>query len=107
MQAGSKRCASCSGAVFVSVPGVEIEIHRSTSALGRIGANLLVCEACGRVELMPTLCRTDTAWIDAIEPARHRLRFVRPSTFATASTCRMWFMRTDGDDAAARGADGA
>lgn len=54
MQAGSKRCASCSGAVFVSVPGVEIEIHRSTSALGRIGANLLVCEACGRVELFAT-----------------------------------------------------
>ena len=70
--------------------GYVLEIHRC------LYHQVLV--ACGRVELMPTLCRTDTAWIDAIEPARHRLRFVRPSTFATASTCRMWFMRTDGDD---------
>lgn len=57
--------------------------------------------ACGRPQLMPLLCRADTAWIDAIDPRRHHLRFVRPSTFATASSCRMWFMRTDGDDATA------
>jgi L-2-amino-thiazoline-4-carboxylic acid hydrolase len=55
--------------------------------------------ACGRPQLMPLLCRADTSWIDAIDPKRHHLRFVRPSTFATATTCRMWFMRTDGDDA--------
>lgn len=55
--------------------------------------------ACERPQLMPLLCRADTAWIDAIDPKRHHLRFVRPSTFATAPTCRMWFMRTDGDDA--------
>lgn len=58
--------------------------------------------ACGLPQLMPLLCRADTSWIDAIDPRRHHFRFVRPSTFATASTCRMWFMRTDGDDATAR-----
>lgn len=54
--------------------------------------------ACDALELQPSLCRADVNWIDAIDPTLHRLRFVRPSTFATADRCRMWFMRTDGDD---------
>lgn len=54
--------------------------------------------ACGALDLMPVICRADLNWIDAIEPHRHHLRFVSPSTFASADRCRMWFMRTDGDD---------
>lgn len=57
-----------------------------------------VLAACGRTELQPLMCRADTGWIDAIDPARHRLRFVRPSTLVNDRVCRMWFMRTDGDD---------
>lgn len=64
---------------------------------------LVRCHALG---LMPILCEAETNWADAIDPRRHRMRFVRPSTFATPSAfataedrCRMWFMRTDGDAA--------
>ncbi|MBL9021121.1 MAG: L-2-amino-thiazoline-4-carboxylic acid hydrolase [Myxococcales bacterium] len=72
--------------------GYVLEIHRCLYHQ--------VVLACGRPELMPLLCRADTSWIDAVDPTRHHLKFVRPSTFVTASKCRMWFMRTDGDDAA-------
>lgn len=51
--------------------------------------------ACGRTELQPILCRFDLNWIDAIAPERHHMRFARPSTFATANLCRMWFMRVE------------
>jgi hypothetical protein len=54
--------------------------------------------ACDALELQPVMCRADVNWIDAIDPAVHHVRFVRPSTFATGGLCRMWFMRTDGDD---------
>jgi hypothetical protein len=53
--------------------------------------------ACGSPELQPVLCRFDLNWSDAVDPARHHLRFVRPSTFATADLCRMWFMRLEQD----------
>lgn len=53
--------------------------------------------ACARTELMPLLCRFDLNWADAIDPERHGFRFLRPSTFATADRCQMWFARTDGD----------
>ncbi len=72
--------------------GYVLEIHRCLYHQ--------VVLACGRPELMPLLCRADTSWIDAVDPPRHHLKLVRPSTFVTASKCRMWFMRTDGDDAA-------
>ncbi|WP_394850649.1 L-2-amino-thiazoline-4-carboxylic acid hydrolase [Pendulispora brunnea] len=49
-----------------------------------------------RTEVQPVLCRFDLNWIDGIDPARHRMRFARPSTFATADLCRMWFMRLEG-----------
>ncbi len=52
-------------------------------------------KACGRTELQPILCRFDLNWIDSIKPERHHLRFARPSTFATADLCRMWFMRLE------------
>ncbi|WP_394839934.1 L-2-amino-thiazoline-4-carboxylic acid hydrolase [Pendulispora rubella] len=48
-----------------------------------------------RTEVQPVLCRFDLNWIDGIDPARHRMRFARPSTFATADLCRMWFMRLE------------
>ncbi|MBL8607587.1 MAG: hypothetical protein JNL38_09715 [Myxococcales bacterium] len=48
------RCPSCGGVSFVAVPNVEIEIHRSSRSLGRLGVNLLACEACGRLELFGT-----------------------------------------------------
>lgn len=56
-------------------------------------------KACGRTELQPVLCRFDLNWIDAIAPERHHMRFARPSTFATANACRMWFMRLEHPDA--------
>jgi hypothetical protein len=51
--------------------------------------------AVGRPELQPILCRFDLNWADAIDPARHRVRFVRPVTFATGATCRMCFVREE------------
>jgi hypothetical protein len=50
---------------------------------------------CQRTELQPLICRFDLNWIDAIDPDRHHVRFVRPSTFATADLCRMWLMRVE------------
>jgi hypothetical protein len=54
-----------------------------------------VLAAVGRKELQPILCHFDMNWADAIEPKRHHFRFVRPSTFATDTLCRMWFMREE------------
>lgn len=54
-----------------------------------------VLVATGRGELQPILCRFDLNWADAIEPSRHHLRFVRPVTFATGTTCRMLFTREE------------
>ena len=56
-----------------------------------------VLRACGRTELQPILCRFDLNWIDAVDPERHGIAFVRPCTFATSSRCQFWFARTDGD----------
>ena len=47
-------CPSCGGTSFVAIPDVAIEIHRSSSSLGRLAVNLLACEACGRLELFAT-----------------------------------------------------
>lgn len=49
----------------------------------------------GRKELQPILCKMDLGWIDAIEPDKHLMQFVRPVTFATGNTCQMWFMRKE------------
>jgi hypothetical protein len=54
-----------------------------------------VLVATARTELQPILCRFDLNWADAIDPARHRLRFVRPVTFASGVTCRMLFTREE------------
>ncbi|MEQ1503968.1 MAG: L-2-amino-thiazoline-4-carboxylic acid hydrolase [Myxococcota bacterium] len=51
--------------------------------------------ACGTPEIQPIVCRFDLNWVDAIDPARHPVRFERPSTFASADTCRMWFVRKE------------
>jgi hypothetical protein len=51
--------------------------------------------AAGHPELQPILCRFDLNWADAIDPERHRLRFVRPVTFASGDTCRMVFTRQE------------
>lgn len=40
-------------------------------------------------------CDVDAAWIDAIDPARHRVAFRRPTTIARGgSTCPFHFNRT-------------
>ena len=51
--------------------------------------------AAGHPELQPVLCRFDLNWADAIDPDRHHLRFLRPVTFASGSTCRMVFSRQE------------
>ncbi|MEJ2852305.1 MULTISPECIES: L-2-amino-thiazoline-4-carboxylic acid hydrolase [unclassified Saccharothrix] len=51
--------------------------------------------AAGREHLQPVLCRFDLNWADAIAPERHHLRFIRPVTFATGTTCRMVFTRQE------------
>jgi len=51
--------------------------------------------ALGHPELQPILCRFDLNWADAIDPRRHHVRFVRPVTFASATTCRMVFTREE------------
>ncbi len=48
-----------------------------------------------KVELQPTLCRIDLAWINAIDPEKHCMQFVRPVTFSTGNTCQMWFMKKE------------
>ncbi|GAA4966320.1 L-2-amino-thiazoline-4-carboxylic acid hydrolase [Actinoplanes utahensis] len=54
-----------------------------------------VLAATGRTALQSILCRFDLNWADAIDPERHRLRFVRPVTFAGGPTCRMLFTRQE------------
>jgi hypothetical protein len=51
--------------------------------------------AAGRPELQPILCRFDLNWVDAIQPPRHHLRFLRPGTFASGATCRTVFPREE------------
>lgn len=48
-----------------------------------------------KTELQHSLCRMDLGWINAIEPDKHYLQFVRPVTFATGNTCQMWFMKKE------------
>ena len=48
----------------------------------------------GARELMPIFCDWDTNWMDAVEPARHGLRFERPTTLGYGGdACRFWFIR--------------
>ena len=54
-------------------------------------------KALQREELQHTLCRIDLGWINAIDPEKHLMQFVRPVTFATGNTCQMWFMRKEKD----------
>ncbi len=58
-------------------------------------AYVRLCAAEGVPELGPVLCAFDTAWMDAIEPARHGLVVLRPTTLARdGERCRFWFQRT-------------
>jgi hypothetical protein len=41
------------------------------------------------------MCRFDLNWVDAIDPDRHHVRFVRPVTYAAGDTCRMCFLRQE------------
>ena len=46
-------------------------------------------------ELMPVFCAYDHSWIEAIDSARHGVRFERPTTLGTGGDCcRFWFIRT-------------
>ncbi len=57
-------------------------------------AFLRMCVAEGVPELGPVLCAFDTAWMDAIDPVRHRLVVLRPTTLARdGERCRFWFER--------------
>ena len=51
--------------------------------------------AAGHTHLQAVMCRFDLNWVDAIDPDRHHVRFVRPVTFATGDTCRMCFLRQE------------
>ncbi|GGK04940.1 hypothetical protein GCM10010123_38640 [Pilimelia anulata] len=67
-----------------------------------------VLAAVDRRPLQPILCRFDLNWADAIDPSRHKLRFLRPVTHATGTTCRMLFTREEHlPDLIARPADPA
>jgi len=55
----------------------------------------LVLKTLGRQELQPSLCRLDLGWINAIDPGKHHMTFVRPVTFATGNICQMWFIRKE------------
>lgn len=58
-------------------------------------AFLRMCLAEGVPELGPVLCAFDTAWMDAIEPVRHGLVILRPTTLARdGERCRFWFETT-------------
>lgn len=48
-----------------------------------------------RRELQPILCQMDLGWINAINPEKHLMQFVRPVTFATGNTCQMWFIKKE------------
>lgn len=48
-----------------------------------------------KTELQPLICRIDLGWINGIKPQKHGLRFVRPVTFASGTTCQMWFVKED------------
>jgi hypothetical protein len=51
-------------------------------------------EVNGAPELTPIFCDWDTCWADAIDPARHGLRFERPSTLGYGGDrCRFYFFR--------------
>jgi hypothetical protein len=61
---------------------------------------ILACEfvrlarAEGVPHLAPLFCEFDAAWIAAIDPAKHRLRFARPTTIAAGcDRCRFYFDR--------------
>ncbi len=46
-------------------------------------------------QLTPILCAFDATWIDVIDPARHRLRFDRPTTIGSGgASCPFTFTRT-------------
>jgi hypothetical protein len=48
----------------------------------------------GAPELTPIFCDWDTCWTDAIDPARHGLRFERPTTLGYGGDkCRFYFFR--------------
>lgn len=55
----------------------------------------LTLKTLGKTELQHSLCRMDLGWINAIEPDKHNLQFVRPVTFATGNTCQMWFVKKE------------
>ncbi len=48
-----------------------------------------------RIELQPILCQMDLGWINAINPEKHLMQFVRPVTFATGNICQMWFIKKE------------
>lgn len=50
----------------------------------------------GAPELTPMMCAWDTeTWGSAVQPARHKVRFERPTTLGLGGDCcRFWFVRT-------------
>ncbi|NUU24153.1 MAG: L-2-amino-thiazoline-4-carboxylic acid hydrolase [Streptomycetaceae bacterium] len=62
-----------------------------------------VLAANGAAELTPVMCAFDRNWIDAIDPARHGLRFERATTIGTGgSHCPFHFSRVAGPPGADR-----
>lgn len=89
--AGKEREASYSGPSFRFERPLDDQHSYVLDVPGCLFHETLI--AAGRPRLQPILCGFDLAWVDAIDPGRHQLRFVRPVTFAEGGTCRMIFTR--------------
>ncbi|MBV9948254.1 MAG: L-2-amino-thiazoline-4-carboxylic acid hydrolase [Myxococcales bacterium] len=80
--------------------GAAFRFERVVDDANAYHLEVLACEfvrlaaAEGVPELGPLFCEWDVAWIDAIDPKRHRLAFVRPTTIAGGcDRCRFYFDR--------------
>lgn len=54
-----------------------------------------VFRALHKTELQFIACKMDLGWINGINPAKHGVQFVRPTTYATANTCQMWWVKRE------------
>lgn len=55
----------------------------------------LVFNALGKSELLFIACKMDLGWINGIDEEKHFVKFSRPTTYASSSTCQMWWIRQE------------
>ncbi|EGD35382.1 MULTISPECIES: L-2-amino-thiazoline-4-carboxylic acid hydrolase [unclassified Capnocytophaga] len=75
-------------------------VHRIDDAFGyvlQIKSCLFheVLKVLGYPFLQSIICQIDCGWIKGIKSDKHGLQFVRPTTFATGTTCQMWFIKKE------------